>query len=198
MSNSVSNSVSTSRTASGAAERELGQLARFWWFPTIVGVLMVLYSFAILSFSIRTVYAIAIGLGVGLVLSGMAQIGYSRIAPSWRWLILAAGVVDLVLGLAAFAWPGITFLVLVRLVGWVLLLRGLLDVLQSFEAKRLGQENWWVLTTIGTLTIVVAVWATRYPGRSLVLLVLWVGIALLTRGLIWIASGFLLRSHRAD
>jgi uncharacterized membrane protein HdeD (DUF308 family) len=42
----------------------------------------------------------------------------------------------------------------------------------------------------GLASIAVAFWAIRYVGRSTVILVLWVGIALLMRGIDFIMSGF--------
>jgi uncharacterized membrane protein HdeD (DUF308 family) len=178
-----------------ASEREdLGQIAKAWWIPVVVGVLLLLYSFTVLSFSIRTVWAISIGLGVGLLVSGIGGLFTWRAATSWRWLVLLSAVIDIVLAVVVFTWPGATFLVLARLVGWVLLLRGIIDILQSFEARRLGESGWWMLIVVGAFNIGVAFWATRYPGRSIVLLVLWVGISLLTRALVLIVAGFALRS----
>jgi uncharacterized membrane protein HdeD (DUF308 family) len=179
---------------SASERQELTQLAKAWWMPVVVGVLLLLYSFTVLSFSIRTVWAISIGLGVGLLVSGIGGLFTWRAATSWRWLALAAAIIDLVLAVVVFTWPGATFLVLARLVGWVLLLRGIIDILQSFEARRLGESGWWMLIVVGAFNIGVAFWATRYPGRSIVLLVLWVGISLLTRALVLIVAGFALRS----
>lgn len=182
-------------TDMNGSEREtVVQLARAWWLPVVFGVLVVLYSFVVLSFSIHTVWAVAVGLGVGLLLAGIGQLLLLPSVKSWRWLVLLSALLDIGLGIVAFAWPEATFLVLARLVGWALLLRGLIDIVQSFEARRLGESGWWILIVMGALNIGVAFWATRYPGRSILVLVLWVGLALLTRGIMLIAAGFALRS----
>ncbi|MEQ1703989.1 MAG: DUF308 domain-containing protein, partial [Ilumatobacteraceae bacterium] len=150
-------------------EREdIVELSKAWWIPVAVGVLLLLYSFTVLSFSIRTVWAISIGLGIGLILSGIGGMLYWRSAPSWKWLWLLSALLDIGLGIAAFVWPGATFLVLARLVSWVLLLRGIIDILRSFEAKRLGESGWWMFMVLGSISIAVAFWASRYPGRSIV------------------------------
>jgi uncharacterized membrane protein HdeD (DUF308 family) len=172
----------------------MADLSKAWWLPVVFGVFLMLYSFTVLSFSIRTVWAVSFGLGVGLIISGIAELALWRTATSWRWLVLASGVIDIGLGIAAFAWPQATFLVLARLVGWVLLIRGVISIVESFESRRLGDSGWWVLLLVGLLNIGIAFWATRYPGRSIVFLVLWVGLALMMRGLAAIAAGFALRS----
>jgi len=158
-----------------------------------MGVVMVLYAFAVLSFTITTVNAVAYGLGIGLLFAGIAELMLWGQVQTWRWLTLAAGIVDILLALAAFVWPDATFLVLARLVGWVLLIRGVIEIVRAFEDRHQDVQGWWAGMLIGVFSIVVAVWATRYPGRSIALLVLWVGIAVLTRGILAIVAGFTLR-----
>jgi uncharacterized membrane protein HdeD (DUF308 family) len=157
---------------------------------------LICYAFIVLSFTITTVWAVALGLGIGLILAGMGQIAYASMLSSGRWVLGILGAVDIALGIVAFAWPGATFLVLARLVGWVLLFRGVSDLVRALEERRVGLSDWWMLAALGALNIAVAFWAVRYVGNSIVLLVLWIGIALLTRGIAAITAGFALRSLR--
>jgi uncharacterized membrane protein HdeD (DUF308 family) len=173
---------------------DLTSIAKAWWVPVAVGLGLIFYAFIVLSFTIQTVWAVALGLGIGLILAGMGEIAYARMAPSFRWALGILGVVDIALGILAFAWPGATFLVLARLVGWVLLFRGTSDIVRALEERRIGASDWWMLALLGALNIAVSFWAVRYVGNSIVLLVLWIGIALLTRGIAAITAGFALRS----
>ena len=173
---------------------ELSAITAKWWVPVVAGLFLVYYAFVVLSFTIETVWAVAVLLGTGLIVAGVAELAFSTMASSWRWLLIVIGIGDVALGVTAFAWPGATFLVLARLVGWVLVFRGVIELVRSFEARRLGASDWWFYALLGTFTIGVALWASRYAGRSIVLLVLWVGIALLSRGIAAIAAGFALRA----
>lgn len=177
-------------------DADVDAIAKKWWIPVAVGICLILYAFIVLSFTIKTVWAVAIGLGIGLIASGIAELVYATIATSWRWLLVLIGLIDIGLGIAAFVWPEATFLVLARLVGWVLLFRGVVELIRAFEARRLGASDWWLFAVLGAFNIGIAFWATRYTGRSIVVLVLWVGIALLTRGIAAIVAGFALRSLR--
>ena len=101
------------------------------------------------------------------------------------------GVLFIVTGFAALAWPDRTFLVLANLVAWFLIFKGTLDIVIAFAMK--GEELWWVQLVVGVLSIVIAFWAAGYPGRSAVLLVLWVGISCLTRGVTELVLAFQLK-----
>ena len=79
---------------------------------------------------------------------------------------------------------------LVRLVAWILLIHGVVDFVRSMEQRHLGFKEWWLTMLAGLASIAVAFWAIRYVGRSTVILVLWVGIALLMRGIDFIMTGF--------
>ena len=165
-------------------------LAMNWWLPVVFGVLLILYSFVVLSFTIETVWAIAIGMGIGLILAGIAELMATTLQSSGRFWGYVLGGLDVVLGILALAWPQATFVVLVRLVAWILLIHGVVDFVRSMEQRHLGFKEWWLTMLAGLASIAVAFWAIRYVGRSTVILVLWVGIALLMRGIDFIMSGF--------
>jgi uncharacterized membrane protein HdeD (DUF308 family) len=165
-------------------------LAMNWWLPVVFGVLLILYSFVVLSFTIETVWAIAIGMGVGLILAGIAELMSTALLSSGRFWGYVLGGLDVVLGILALAWPQATFVVLVRLVAWVLLIHGVVDFVRSMEQRHADLKEWWLTMLAGLASIAVAFWAIRYVGRSTVILVLWVGIALLMRGIDFIMTGF--------
>jgi uncharacterized membrane protein HdeD (DUF308 family) len=165
-------------------------LAMNWWLPVVFGVLLILYSFVVLSFTIDTVWAIAIGMGIGLILAGVAELMATALLSTGRFWGYLLGGLDIVLGIFALAWPGATFAVLVRLVAWILLIHGVVDFVRSFEQRHAGLKEWWLTMLAGVASIVVAFWASRYVGRATVTLVLWVGIALLMRGIDFIMTGF--------
>ncbi len=52
---------------------DLAALSQAWWLPVVVGVMLMIYSFVVLSFTMSTVYAISVGLGIGLILSGIGD-----------------------------------------------------------------------------------------------------------------------------
>jgi len=161
-----------------------------WWLPVVAGVVLIFYSFVVLSFTIETVWAVAIGMGVGLILAGIAELMATALLTTGRFWGYVLGGFDVLLGIVALAWPHATFAVLVRLVAWVLVIRGVVDFVRAMEERSAGVKQWWLTALAGLAAVVIALWAIRYVGRSIVLLVLWIGIALLMRGMELIMSGF--------
>jgi uncharacterized membrane protein HdeD (DUF308 family) len=166
-----------------------------WWLPVVAGLISVLFGFGVLSFNYATLWAVTIAAGIGFLLTGAADVAAGLNAKgSTRILGLVLGVLAIGAGIIAFVWPEATFVVLARLVAWLLLLRGVFGIVGAFEARARANELWWIPLVLSVLEVVVAVWAVRYPGRSVVLLVLWIGISAITRGLALITVGFSFRS----
>ena len=109
----------------------------------------------------------------------------------WRWLHGVMSVLFIGGGIFAFAYPGQTFGTLALFVGWFLLIRGTFEIGVSIATH--GARLWWLGLISGVLQVGVALWAVGYPGRSAALLVLWVAIAAIMRGISDVAMGFGIR-----
>lgn len=105
--------------------------------------------------------------------------------------IALLGVIDLVIGIAALAWPGPTLKVAVFLFGIQLLMLGVLRIVGSLS--QVEAEGRWLSALVGILAVVAGLLVMREPLRSLEILV-----ALL--GIFWVIWGIieLLRSFAAE
>jgi uncharacterized membrane protein HdeD (DUF308 family) len=162
------------------AGRLTAEATRYWWVLLISGGLWVLLSLAILQFDLTSVWSIAILTGFVLFMAAATEFMAASIAPSWTWAHVLLGVLFLIGGIIAFAWPGETFVVLARLIGWYLLFLGTFEVVESLSSRR--AEWWWLRLIAGVATVGIAFWAVDSLERSATLLVLWVGLGALFRG----------------
>jgi len=163
-----------------------------WWLLLIIGILWLIYAFIVLSFTYETVWAIAIFAGAAFIAAGIGEFVLAGVLDSWRWLHALAGVLCIIAGIVAFAWPGQTFLVLAAILAWFLLFRGTFNIVESFFIKDYV-EQWWLLLISGILQLAIGVWAIGYAGRSIAVLVVWVGVWALTEGFMNIWAAFRLR-----
>lgn len=99
------------------------------------------------------------------------------------WPFLASlGIVNLVIGILAIFWPGVTLTVVVFLFGIQLLIIGVLRIVLSLVLADL--ESRWLGVLIGILGVVVGLLVMREPLRSLEVLVTLVGILWIVWGII--------------
>lgn len=172
---------------------DAGAIRRLWWVPLVVGAAWLVLAMVILQFDIGSVRTISWLLGLVLVVAALDQLGDVAAAPGWRWLHAVLGVAYLAGGVAAFAWPDMTFLVAAHLLAWYLLLKGVTDIVVSL-AERDRLQYWGALLAVGVLEAGVAFWAVGYDGRSVALLVLWVGFGAIAKGVTNILLAFELRA----
>jgi uncharacterized membrane protein HdeD (DUF308 family) len=182
--------------SSPRAEHELAVeyrgFTKLWWAPLVLGVLWVLFGLVVLSAEVTTVWAVALLFGISSIVGGIADIAEAQQATSWRWVSVLLGAASVVVGIVALVWPDATFLVLAALVGWVAMIVGVAHVIVGLTSRH-ENDLWWTVLLMGALEIGLGLWAVGYDGRSVALLILWVGAAAIGRGITTILLAFGLR-----
>ncbi|HKS49657.1 MAG TPA: DUF308 domain-containing protein [Amycolatopsis sp.] len=180
-------------TAGRARTVVLTQITVPWWVLLVLGVLWLVFAMLVLQFDLTSARTIALAAGLLLVVAAFSQLVTAQAARRWRWVHFALAGAFFVAGMAALVWPDPTFLVLARLVAWFLLFKGCADLLTGFVA-RADEAFWWLFLVVGLAEIAVAFWAAGSTTRSAALLVLWVGVVALAKGVTDIALAFGLRT----
>jgi uncharacterized membrane protein HdeD (DUF308 family) len=126
---------------------------------------------------------VAIWAGCGIIMAGLLQFAAgSMLVGGWKWVAYGLGVAGVVVGFLCLIWPGQTFLVLAALIGWYLMFKGVFDIVMALAGKD-EYELWWLTLLIGIAEVLIGFWAIGYDGRSIALLVVWVGATALVRGI---------------
>jgi uncharacterized membrane protein HdeD (DUF308 family) len=162
------------------AGRLVAEATGYWWLLLLSGTVWVLLSLAILQFNLTSVWSIAILTGIVLFMAAATEVVAASIGPSLTWAHMLLAGLFFIGGLIAFVWPGETFLVVARLIGWYLLFLGTFEVVESVSSRR--TELWWLRLIAGAATVGIAFWAVDSLTNSATLLVLWVGLGALFRG----------------
>ena len=170
-----------------------------WGWFLAAGIAWIIFAFVLLSFNYATVWGIAVFFGIGFIMGGLLEFAVAAVAPGWKWLYILIGIVSIVAGLVALFWPGQTFLVLSAIAGWLLLFYGIIDIVFAFSTRDV-ERLWWLQLISGIIMVFLGFWAispdddTVSTYRGAVLLVVWIGVAALFRGISDIIVGFRLRS----
>lgn len=183
----------TAVTEDDLVAEEVRQFSNNWWLWLITGILWIVISFIVQSFDPTSAATIAFMFGFVLLFAGVAEFVAIGVAEGWKWLHGVMGVLFVIAGILALIEPFQTFGILALLIGWFLLLKGVFDITLSI-AGRDQIPLWGVQLAVGIIEILLGLWAIGYPGRSAWLLILWVGIGALVRGISDIITAFRVRS----
>ena len=171
----------------------LEQAARHWWMFLLTGIAWLVFAVLVFQWDYTTVYAISLLFGVVALFAGANE--FVQIAVSttgWKFVHGILGVVFVVTGVWALVHPHNAFATLAALVAFFLLFKGIFDVLAAFMTRELF-DLWWMQLTVGILEIVLAFWVAGSFRQSAILLVAYVGIVALTRGITELFLAFKLK-----
>jgi uncharacterized membrane protein HdeD (DUF308 family) len=115
------------------------------------------------------------------------------VREGWKWAHIALGVLFVIGGIIAFASPGDAFWALASILGFLLVLKGSLDVIVSTMTKDVN-ELWGLGLVVGILEVLLGFWASQqfFPARAALILI-WVGFVALSRGFSEIVLAFQIR-----
>lgn len=181
--------------SSGDPGDVLEAVGRSWGWLLLLGVLTLLFGVALLVWPGKTLVVIATFLGVYLLVSGIFQIvaGFatSGLDGGMRALAVVAGIVSVLLGLFAFRSITHSVVLLVLLIGFGWLFRGLVRMIAAIADKTTVARGWQIAEgLLGALAgVVILVW----PAPSLQVLAWISGIIFVLLGLIEVVAAFKVR-----
>jgi uncharacterized membrane protein HdeD (DUF308 family) len=171
-------------------------VSKAWWIFLIAGILWLIMSLIVFRMELGTVYAISILFGVIAIAAGIDEfLSMGAVHGGWKWLHGFLGVIFVIAGIVAFANPDWTFLALASIIGWWFLFKGILDVIAAFALKPVN-ELWWVQLIVGVIELGLAFWVAGNFDEKVILLVVYVGVMCLSKGITDIILAFRLRGLR--
>jgi uncharacterized membrane protein HdeD (DUF308 family) len=181
----------------GTGVRRDDDAGKYWWVLLVTGALWLTFGWVVLSArsEITTVWAVCIYAGILFLMFGAGELVAALVVEGWRWLHAVVGIGATIAGVMCFVWPEQTFITLAAILAWYLLFDGVLHIVRSL-ASRHDADLWWMFLVLGVVEVAIAFWAIGYTGRSVALLVIWVGAMALAKGLAQITGAFMIRAER--
>jgi uncharacterized membrane protein HdeD (DUF308 family) len=174
----------------GVYEESAGSI---WWVFLITGTLWLVLSLIMFRFDITSAKSIGVLAGIVLLIAGAIEFGMVAVVRGGWWKALNAilAVLLVVGGIMSFVHPGNTFVAIASIIGFMFLFVGILDVIVAFS-DRTGL--WWVRLITGGVCIGLAFWASGDFERKAILLVTWVALFCLFRGINSLVVAFTVRA----
>ena len=180
-------------------EREvIEEAADKWWAFLLTGIAWLVFALIVFQWNYKTVYAISILFGVVALFAALNE--FLRIAVSttgWKIVHGILGVLFVVAGIWALAHPHNAFATLAALIGFVFLIKGIFDLTAAFVTKDEFQL-WWLQLIAGVIEILLAFWVAGSFRDQAILLVAYVGVIALTRGITELFLAFKLKGLRGS
>jgi uncharacterized membrane protein HdeD (DUF308 family) len=169
------------------------EFGKNWWIFLITGTLWFILSLIVFRFDITSVKTIGILAGIVFLCAGVIELGMVAVVHGGWWKALNAilAVLLIVGGIMSFIHPQNAFVAIASIIGFMFLFVGILDVIVAF-ADRTGL--WWIRLITGGICIGLAFWASGDFNRKSVLLIVWIGLFALFRGINHYVVAFTLHS----
>jgi uncharacterized membrane protein HdeD (DUF308 family) len=179
-----------------ARSERAAEAARYWWIFLVPAAAWLLFAIIVFRFDWSSVSSIAILFGIVMLGAAVNEIGNAAGSHGgWRWAHGLLAACFTVLGIVSFFHPGDTFEALAGLISFYFIFKGGFDLVLAFSTRH-EADLWWLRLLLGLAELVVGFWAAGDFGHRQILLVVFVGVAALTRGIGEILYAFSLR--RAD
>ena len=182
------------RTTMGRRARAgLWRLAGPWWLFLLTGIAWLIIAWVTLRFTPASLTTVGVLMGVLFLFAMLNEVMIAAVRSSWRWLHIVMAVLFAFGAGWAFARPLDAFWTLASILGLLLIFRGTLDIITSAETREVN-SLWWLGLLAGILEILIGFWAAQqYLRVQGALLLLWVGLFALFRGISEIVISFELR-----
>lgn len=167
-----------------------------WWLFMLTGLVWFVISLIVLRMNLASIATVGLLLGVVFLASGVEEFFVASVRSTWRWARILMGILFFAGAIWSFATPIDTFWSLASVLGFLLVFKGTLDIIESVATQAVN-GIWWLGLVAGILEVGLGFWASQqyFPARALLLL-LWVGFYALFRGFSDIVLAFQLRADR--
>ena len=119
----------------------------------------------------------------------MAIFSAVRTMSEHWWVVLLRGVLAILFGVLAFAWPGLTAVILVTIWGVYALFDGIVGIIAGIKGK------WTSLVVLGLLGIAAGIVALLWPGLTAISLLWVLAIWIIVAGSMQIGAAIRLRKE---
>lgn len=176
-------------------EREVKERAAgSWWVFLLTGIAWLIFALIVFQWNYATISAISYLFGVVAIVVAVNEVFQIFVATTgWKFVHGILAVLFLLGGIYALWHPYHTFQTLAALIGYFFLAKGIYDISVAFMTK--GQfELWWLQLVTGIIEILLAFWVAGDFNEKAVLLVIYVGLIALTRGITELFLAFKLKA----
>ena len=169
------------------------EILKYWWMVLLKGIILIILAFFVFQHPADALVGLALYLGISLFIIGILLIGFAlsvrKVDDNWGWR-LAEGILDLIFAFVLLSNPEVTAAVFPFVVGFWMMVYGVMLFSGSFRLKKDGDANWWMSLLIGILTILFGYLITSNLMAGAIAVTTWMGLGFLLAGILNVAGSF--------
>ncbi len=166
-----------------SSQREAALAAtRLWGLTLLVGIFFLVLGFIILGYDDRSLTALSIFMGVSFLMTSLTWFVFAAVVDELKWFWVIGALLALGGGIVAFVYPDETLKILSLILGWFLLLTGIVQFIAALTNR--DREGWWLNLLVGVVMFGLGAWAVGETDRSLTLLTTLVGVYCVLKGIL--------------
>jgi len=163
------------------------------WFLAL-GILLMVLGFIALTYTFAATLASMVFFGWLLIFSGAMHVLHATQARDWKGfgLHFLVGLVDAFIGIWFITHPGLAAAGLTLFLGAFFMVSGLLQIVAS-AARHIPNRMWAIISGLINFVLGLCIWL-QWPGSSFWFMGMFIGIALIFRGWMWITVAMAARN----
>jgi uncharacterized membrane protein HdeD (DUF308 family) len=173
----------------------LDVMCRRWWVLLLRGLAAIGLGVCSLVWPGITLLALAFLFGAFSLIDGAVSIALGVRGEAdgtvW-WTMVSLGVLAAAAGIIAFAWPGLTLVVLVTIIGVSAIIRGVFEIAAAIRLRKLIEDE-WILGLSGAMSVLFGGAILWRPDVGLLAIALLIGAYMLALGIMAVALSMRLR-----
>jgi uncharacterized membrane protein HdeD (DUF308 family) len=174
----------------------VARIGRHWGWVLAFGIITLALGVLALVWPGRTLVVLAVLFGIQLIVMGIfrfaAAFASDDVSGGSRVLLALLGVLSLIIGLYAVRHILLTLLALALLLGIFWIISGAVEVFMALSHREMQHRGWNVV--MGIISVLAGIVVLAYPGISLLVLAIVVGIWLIVFGAMEIGLAWRIRS----
>jgi uncharacterized membrane protein HdeD (DUF308 family) len=173
----------------------LSTVCKRWWVLMARGLAAIALGICAIVWPGISLLSLVFVFGTFTIIDGIAAIvlGFRGEADGtvW-WTMVTLGVLALAAGITAFAWPGLTLLILATIIAISAIVRGTFEIYAAI-ALRKELDDEWILGLSGLMSVIFGGLIMFRPNAGLIAITLLIGAYMLALGIFAVALSLRLR-----
>jgi len=169
-------------------------LARDWWLPLLRGIVAILFALATFAWPGLSLLTLILCFAAYAILDGAVALATAiggSIVEHRGWFAIV-GFIGIAAGMAALAWPELTGITLVIIIGVWSVIRGVAEIAAGIALRKLIRDE-WILILGGTISVLFGAALIAFPGAGALALLWLIGFWALLFGVLMIGWALWLR-----